>query len=101
MNTATVIATDISSAAIDIAHKNSLTFNTEVEFLVNNVLTEDLPEADIIVSNPPYIAREEMLSMNKNVVDYEPHLALFVDDPMIFYKAIAAKKAWAVFCGDQ
>ena len=95
--TATVMATDISSAAIDVAHKNNLTFNTEVEFFINDVLTEELPDADIIVSNPPYIAREEMLSMNKNVVDYEPHLALFVDEPMIFYKAIANKKAKAIF----
>jgi release factor glutamine methyltransferase len=94
---ATVVATDISSAAIDIAHKNSLTFNTDVEFFLNDVLTEGAPEADIIVSNPPYIAKEEMLSMNKNVVQYEPHLALFVDDPMIFYKAIADKNALAVF----
>jgi release factor glutamine methyltransferase len=94
---ATVMATDISSAAIDIAHKNSLTFNTEIEFFVNDVLSEDIPEADMIVSNPPYIATDEMRSMNKNVVDYEPHLALFVDDPMIFYRSIAAKNAHTVF----
>ncbi|MEI9918882.1 MAG: peptide chain release factor N(5)-glutamine methyltransferase [Bacteroidota bacterium] len=96
---ASVMATDISSAAIDIAHKNSLTFNTYVEFFLSDVLTDEIPEADIIVSNPPYITKEEMTSMNKNVVGYEPHLALFVDDndPLIFYKSIAGKKAKAVF----
>jgi release factor glutamine methyltransferase len=96
---ATVMATDISSAAIDVAHKNSLTFNTDIEFFINDVLTEDLPGSDIIVSNPPYIANEEMKSMNKNVVDHEPHLALFVDDvdPLIFYRSIADKKAKGVF----
>jgi len=94
-----VMATDISSAALDVAHKNSLTFNTEVEFFVSNILTDDIPEADIIVSNPPYIAKEEMTAMKKNVVDYEPHLALFVDDadPLIFYKSIAERKVKTVF----
>ena len=47
---------------------------------------------DVIVSNPPYIAHEEMKSMKPNVLDHEPHLALFVpdEDPLLFYKAIAA-----------
>lgn len=94
---ATIIATDISSAAVDIAHKNSLTFNTFVEFLLSDALTDDIPEVDVIVSNPPYIAPSEMESMNKNVVDYEPHLALFVEDPMTFYRAIANKRAKAIF----
>jgi release factor glutamine methyltransferase len=94
---ATITAIDISNAAIDVAHKNSLTFNTHIEFFLSDVLTDEIPEVDIIVSNPPYIALPEMESMNKNVVDYEPHLALFVDDPMTFYKVIANKKAKAIF----
>lgn len=96
---ATVTATDISNAAIDVAHKNSLTFNTFVEFFQNDALTEDLPESDIIVSNPPYIAKTESSSMAPNVLEHEPHLALFVedDDPLIFYKAIAKNKAKAFF----
>ncbi len=96
---ATVIATDISNGAIDVAHKNSLTFNTFVEFFLADVLTEDLPEADVIVSNPPYIAKAEMTSMAKNVVEHEPHLALFVDDndPLIFYRALARYKVKAIF----
>jgi release factor glutamine methyltransferase len=97
---ATITATDVSHGAIDVAHKNSLTFNTYVEFFVNDILNEALPaNVDIIVSNPPYIAKEEAPSMNKNVVDYEPHLALFVvdNDPLIFYRSISNKKARAVF----
>lgn len=92
-----VSAIDISGAAIDVAHKNSLTFNTFVEFFLSDALTDEIPNVDIIVSNPPYIAPSEMKFMNKNVVDYEPHLALFVDDPMTFYRAIANKKAKAIF----
>lgn len=91
LSNAIVVATDISNSAIDVAHKNSLTFNTFVEFFINDVLTDQLPASDIIVSNPPYIARSENFLMHKNVVDYEPHLALFVDDkdPLIFYRSIA------------
>jgi len=98
LSNATIMATDISNAAIDIAHKNSLTFNTFVEFIQSDILNEEVPEADIIVSNPPYIAKSEMGSMAPNVVDHEPHLALFVEDedPLVFYKAIANQKAKAI-----
>jgi len=95
---ATVMATDVSNGAIDVAHKNSLTFNTFVEFFNNDILNEELPveEIDVIVSNPPYVAQSESSSMNPNVLDYEPHLALFVpdNDPLVFYRSIArqAKK---------
>jgi release factor glutamine methyltransferase len=94
---AVVMATDISNGAIDVAHKNSLTFNTYVEFFINNVLEESLPvtDIDVIVSNPPYVAKSEAVTMSPNVFEHEPHLALFVpdSDPLIFYKAIAEKKA--------
>ena len=96
---ATVYAVDISRAAIDVAFKNGLTFNASVEFSIADALTDELPPVDVIVSNPPYVAKEEITSMNKNVVDHEPHLALFVEDndPLIFYRAIAERKAKAVF----
>jgi release factor glutamine methyltransferase len=96
---ATVMATDVSNAAIDVAHKNSLTFNTYIEFFVNDVLIDDVPSTDIIVSNPPYIAKSEAVTMSPNVFEHEPHIALFVpdSDPLIFYKAIAEKKARALF----
>jgi release factor glutamine methyltransferase len=99
LQNATVTATDISTAAIDVAHKNSLTFNTFIEFFISDALTDDLPDMDVIVSNPPYVAKEETPSMKKNVVNYEPHLALFVpnEDPLVFYRAIAEKRAKAFF----
>jgi release factor glutamine methyltransferase len=92
---AMVMATDVSNSAIDVAHKNSLTFNTFVEFFNNDILNDELPveEVNVIVSNPPYVAKSESSSMNPNVLDYEPHLALFVpdNDPLIFYRAISYK----------
>ena len=71
--------------------------NVAVEFFKYDILSPDrrLPASDlkfdIIVSNPPYICISEKDQMQKNVLDYEPHLALFVDDinPLLFYKAIA------------
>lgn len=101
MPNANITAIDISNAAIDVAYKNSLTFNTYIEFVQNDVLTDELPFAEVIVSNPPYIAESEKKSMSKNVLDHEPHLALFVpeNDPLVFYRSIAekVKKPCAVF----
>lgn len=94
---AVVTATDVSNGAIEVAHRNSLTFNTYVDFFVNDILNEDLPisEVDIIVSNPPYVATAESSMMSPNVLEHEPHIALFVpdNDPLIFYKAIATRAA--------
>ncbi|HMJ69808.1 MAG TPA: peptide chain release factor N(5)-glutamine methyltransferase [Cyclobacteriaceae bacterium] len=94
---AIVTATDISNGAIEVAHRNSLTFNTYIDFFVNDILNDDLPvtEADIIVSNPPYVALAESSMMSPNVLEHEPHLALFVpdNDRLVFYKAIAKQAA--------
>ncbi len=94
---ANVSSLDISAEAIDIAKYNSELNGVEVEFIVDNVLnsiyfnSEFSTALDIIVSNPPYICFSEKESMHQNVLDYEPHLALFVNDsdPLLFYKAIA------------
>ncbi len=103
----TVIATDISNAAIEVAHKNGLTFNTYIDFYLSDALVDELPVADldVVVSNPPYIASSEATTMSANVLENEPHIALFVpdNDPLIFYRAIAdratrgMKKGGAVF----
>lgn len=88
-------AIDISEKALAVAQQNAKDVNTTVVFHQMNILNQkqwsQLPQFDVIVSNPPYIKKEESNSMRKNVVDYEPHTALFVenDDPLIFYKAIA------------
>jgi release factor glutamine methyltransferase len=92
---AEVFATDVSERALKVAEENSKRLNAEVKFLKHNILDEDIPyrELDIVVSNPPYISVEEKNLMKRNVVEYEPPLALFVpnDDPLLFYKSIARK----------
>ena len=93
LDTATVYAIDISNAALEVAEKNARQLKTNVNFLEQNILSENLSiteKFDVIVSNPPYIPVSEKKLMDKNVVEYEPHIALFVDDedPLLFYKAI-------------
>lgn len=91
---ATVYALDISTKALRIAQKNAKQLRAEVHFLHSDILSPDLPKeigkVDIIVSNPPYIADSEKKEMEKNVLDHEPHKALFVPDdrPLLFYEAI-------------
>jgi len=90
-----VHALDISEEALTVAKRNAVTQQTEINFHLLNILDKNLwrqlPKFDIIVSNPPYVTQGEASSMQKNVLQYEPHLALFVDDEdaMKFYKAIA------------
>ena len=85
---------DISSGAIFVARKNAKRLNINVEFNEYDVIT-DTPKIvnsyDIIVSNPPYICQFEKEKMERNVLDNEPHIALFVEDknPLIFYDKIA------------
>jgi release factor glutamine methyltransferase len=91
----TVTAFDISDAALQTASENAKQLNATVDFQHVDILKDKVPlqELEFIVSNPPYIAVSEKESMNNNVLDHEPHLALFVpdNDPLIFYKAIANK----------
>ena len=89
---AKVFALDVSEKALETAKKNAEINKVEVEFLHQSILeTEDLKqEFDIIVSNPPYVRNLEKQEIKKNVLEYEPHLALFVEDndPLIFYRKI-------------
>jgi release factor glutamine methyltransferase len=93
MPNAKVYAIDISEKALATAKKNALLNKVDVTFITQNILeTEDLKQQfDIIVSNPPYVRNLEKQEIKKNVLDNEPHLALFVedDDALIFYKKIA------------
>jgi len=88
-----VSAIDISQKALLIAKKNALLNNTKIDFFEMDILnTEILPQKfDIIVSNPPYVRELEKTEIKKNVLQNEPHLALFVDNnnPLLFYKKIA------------
>ena len=88
-----VTAIDISEAALKIARENARALHADIDFIRQDVFTwQPAPESfDIIVSNPPYIANSEKAAMDSNVLDYEPHSALFVPDsePLIFYSRIA------------
>lgn len=91
---AKVVGVDVSEKALLVAKTNNLKLEANVSFLQMDFLDErlwgDLGDFDIIISNPPYIPNNEKTLMSGNVLDYEPHLALFVenDDPLIFYKKV-------------
>ena len=90
---ATVFAIDVSKNALATAKINAENNSVNVTFINQNILeTEDLQQQfDIIVSNPPYVRHLEKEEIKKNVLDNEPHLALFVadNDALVFYKKIA------------
>ena len=94
ISNAHVFALDVSEDALAIARNNALDNDVTVTFISQNILeTVDLDQKyDIIVSNPPYVRNLEKHEIKKNVLDNEPHLALFVEDhdALIFYKKIAA-----------
>lgn len=93
---AEVFASDISEAALAIARENAKTNQVAISFARHDMLdTANLPfgdlKFDILVSNPPYIPESVKEEMHRNVVEHEPHLALFVPDehPLVFYDAMA------------
>ena len=90
---AEVFAVDVSEKALATAEKNAIINEVNVTFLKKNILeTDDLEQQfDLIVSNPPYVRELEKKEIKKNVLDNEPHLALFVDDndALVFYRKIA------------
>ncbi len=91
---AEVFGVDVSKKAIETAKRNAIRNDVEVTFMLLNILETDefTCQFDIIVSNPPYVRNLEKVEIKKNVLDYEPHLALFVEDsdPLIFYRKIAS-----------
>ena len=95
---ASIFATDVSKEALYIAEKNAKNNFVDISFFEHNILKEHALSIktkkimfDYIISNPPYVRKKEADLMKKNVLDYEPHLALFVEDDnaLIFYEAIA------------
>lgn len=103
---AQVTAIDISQDALDIAKENAVTNKAKVQYLKADALklaTLSCEPLDIIVSNPPYVCDSERSGMENNVLDYEPHTALFVpdDDPLRFYRAIARYAANALAPGGR
>ncbi|RZK48202.1 MAG: peptide chain release factor N(5)-glutamine methyltransferase [Pedobacter sp.] len=87
---------DISENVLKVAQLNATNLNTELTLKNLDILNKDnwndIPNFDIIVSNPPYISPSEAEAMHQNVLKYEPYIALFVpeeSDPLIFYRLIA------------
>lgn len=93
---ASITGVDISENALAVAKRNADNYRAIINFNKADILDEKnwepLDVYDVIVSNPPYVMVKEKETMGKNVLDYEPALALFVpdDDPMLFYKKIAS-----------
>lgn len=89
---AEIMALDISSDALSIAKENAKNNTVNIHFIEHDIFNDiDLKNSfDLIVSNPPYVLESEKTLMNNNVLDYEPHLALFVSDKdaLIYYKRI-------------
>lgn len=88
-----VYALDVSEEALDVAKENAYINNVNVNFIHDDILhlKNDIDlKFDIIVSNPPYVRELEKSEMRNNILDWEPHKALFVsdDDPLIFYRSI-------------
>lgn len=88
-----ITAMDISSEAIAVARENASRLHAGIRFVREDIFVYDpQPDSfDIIVSNPPYVTESEKMAMSRNVLDYEPSVALFVKDdtPLIYYSRIA------------
>lgn len=95
MITPEVYGIDVSGNALEVAKNNAKTLHAKVNFSKCDILKEmpQVDAVDILVSNPPYIPIEEKGQMQRNVLDFEPDLALFVadEDPLIFYRVISQK----------
>ena len=98
---------DISNAALELAEKNAIANQTNVIFKKLDILTEikndQLPAFDVIVSNPPYIPQTDKTEMTAQVLEHEPHQALFVtnNDPLQFYKSIVEFSTYHLLRGGR
>ncbi|MBC7390086.1 MAG: peptide chain release factor N(5)-glutamine methyltransferase [Opitutaceae bacterium] len=86
-------AMDIDKEALQTARKNAMIHNSQIMFVQDDIFhpQPSYPMFDVVVSNPPYVTESEIALMNRNVVEYEPNIALFVpdEDPIKYYTAIA------------
>ena len=84
-----VVASDISEEALKVAKENAIMNEAEVKFIQSDIFENINEKFDIIVSNPPYIAYSDKITMEDNVLNYDPHLALFAEeDGIYFYREI-------------
>ena len=84
-----VVASDISEEAIKVAKENAQSHDATIKFIKSDIFNNIDDKFDIIVSNPPYIDRKDEVTMQDNVLKYDPHLALFAEEEgMYFYRKI-------------
>ena len=84
-----VLASDISEEAIKVAKENAQSHDATIKFIQSDIFNNIADKFDIIVSNPPYIDRKDEVTMQDNVLKYDPHLALFAEEEgMYFYRKI-------------
>ena len=84
-----VVASDISKEALEVAKENAKTHTADIRFIQSDIFNNIDDKFDIIVSNPPYIDRKDEVTMQDNVLKYDPHLALFAEEEgMYFYRKI-------------
>jgi len=86
-----VQAIDVSSEALEIAQSNAVSLKADVNFTKSDFLEKsnwEYGRVDVLVSNPPYIPFAEAEKMGSSVIKYEPRIALFVEEAMVFYQAL-------------
>lgn len=101
---AKISAIEISEDAVKVAKENARINGVKITFFRQDILqATTLPKVDLIVSNPPYVLESEKEEMNQNVLEFEPHLALFIskNDPLLFYKKIGVLAAKFLNCGGR
>ncbi len=87
-----ILASDISSRSLTVAKENASSLKADISFVESDLFSNIQDKFDIIVSNPPYIAHDDKKTIKENVLNYDPHLALFADEEgMYFYRNIIEK----------
>ena len=87
-----ILASDISSRALTVAKENASSLKADISFVESDLFSNIQDMFDIIVSNPPYIANDDKKTIKENVLNYDPHLALFAgEEGMYFYRNIIEK----------
>lgn len=87
-----ILASDISSRALTVAKENASSLEADISFVESDLFSNIQDNFDIIVSNPPYIAHDDKKTIKENVLNYDPHLALFAgEEGMYFYRNIIEK----------
>ena len=87
-----ILASDISSRALTVAKENASSLEADISFVESDLFSNVQDKFDIIVSNPPYIAHDDKKTIKENVLNYDPHLALFAgEEGMYFYRNIIEK----------